>query len=72
MEENKERRRRGLFCIAEPSCFEIASINLAPVYGQEYIKKKKQPPKGTSDLEMQVDLLLTRIQKPRLTRQNCC
>ena len=72
MEKNKERRRSGLFCVAEPSCFEIASINLAPVYGQQYIKKKKQLPKGTSDFEMRVDWLLTAIQKPTLTKRNCC
>ena len=51
-------------CVAEPSCFEIASINLASVYGQQYIKKWKQPAGGTQDLQMRVDWLLTGFWKP--------
>ena len=50
-------------CVAEPSCFEIASINLAPVYGQQYINKKRRPDGGTPDLQMWGEWLLTRLWK---------
>ena len=50
-------------CVAEPSCFEISSINLAPVYGQQYVNKKKRPARGTQDLHMSGKWLFLRFLK---------
>ena len=50
-------------CVAEPSCFEISSINIAPGYGQQYINNKKQPAGGTQDLQMSVKWFLVRFLK---------